>query len=233
MKKYYLLVSVLVFFILSCSKENESTPPFCDGTLTDLGTIYLNPNSISFIPYDGEESIYFKNENGDEIKFEPTYGLKQHLFLDNNFEITCDNGGKDYYKFRSERYAVSFKCTELNLEYYANLYTQNSSEYSVFVDEFVLNFLIPPTDNNTSYPLILNIITSFNGNEDLIKNEFESFDNYEFIDELELLNMTFNDVYKITDPENGSLLTELYFTKKYGVVGFKSESNIWVYSRSE
>lgn len=231
MKKYYILV--LVFFILSCSKENESKPPFCDGTLTDLGTIYLNPNSLSFIPYSGEESIYFKNENGDEVKFEPAFGPKQNVFLDNSFEITCDNGGKDYYEFRREQYSVSFKCTELNLEYYLSIFTHNSSEYSIFVDEFWLNFLIPPTDNDVSYPLILDIITSFNGNEDLLKNEFESFENYEFIDELELLNMTFNDVYKITDPENRSLLTELYFNKDYGVVGFKSESNIWVFNRSE
>ncbi len=231
MKKFYLFV--LVFFILSCSKENEIEPPFCNGTITELGIINVNPNSLSFIPYSGEENIYFRNENGDEVKFEPAFGPKKNVFQDNTFEITCDNGGVDYYKFIREQYAVSFKCIELNLEYYLNLYTHNSSIYPIFVDEFWLRLLIPPTENNISFPIFLNIITSFNGNEDLLKDEFESFDNYEFVDELELLNMTFNNVYKITDLENRSLLTELYFNKDYGVIGFKSESNIWVFNRFE
>ncbi|GJM33545.1 MAG: hypothetical protein DHS20C18_25460 [Saprospiraceae bacterium] len=222
---------------MACNKDDDTNPidisiP-CTNELIDLDTIRLNPESLEFIPYDGEESFYFKNNIGEEVKFEPLYPPISHSFRETDFELTCDDGDINNYVFTREQYAVSHKCTDLNLQFYLNVYSYNSSEYPQFVDKFTLIFHEPSLDNFIDTLIQLKVITSFKDEEELLGDEFDSYNQYEFKGEIELLDKTFNNVYKVIEPED-NLLTELYFSKEYGIVGFKDlEFRLWVFDRFE
>ena len=59
------------------------------------------------------------------------------------------------------------------------------------------------------------------------------YNNYEFLSEIKLLNKSFNAVYKVVEPKD-NLLTELYFNKEFGIVGFKDLNLVlWVFDRIE
>lgn len=222
---------------MGCSKDDDVMKAIeqiiCSDNIVDFNTIYLSPESIEFIPYNGEESIYFKNENGEEVKFEPLYPPISHSFIETEFELICEGGDMNHYIFTREQYAVSHKCESLNLQYYLNLYTYNSSQYPEFVDRFSLLFHEPALDNHIDTLIGLEIVTSFRDKEDLLAKEFTNYSNYEFVSEIKLLNKTFNEVYKVIEPED-NLLTELYFNKEYGIVGFKDLAlELWVFDRIE
>jgi hypothetical protein len=237
MKKIYLLFLMTPILFVGCSKDDDVSETIeqiiCNDSTVNFDTIYLSPESIGFIPYNGKESIYFKNENGVEVKFEPLYPPKSHSFRKTEFELICEGGDMNNYVFTREQYAVSHKCKDLNLQYYLNVYSKNSSQYPEFVDKFSLLFHEPALDNFIDTLIKLEIITSFREKEDLLTKEFANYGNYEFVSKIKLLNKTFNEVYKVIEPKD-NLLTEIYFNKEYGIVGFKDLAlKLWVFDRIE
>jgi hypothetical protein len=221
----------------SCDKDDDVIEiigqNICIDEIINFDTIHLSPESIGFIPYNGKESMYFKNVNGEEVKFEPLYPPISHSFRENEFELICDSGGLNNYIFTREQYAVSHKCEDLNLQYYLNVYSYNSSQRPEFVDKFSLLFHEPALDHNIDTLIKLEIITSYRNKEELLIEEFANYNNYEFLSEIKLLNKSFNAVYKVVEPKD-NLLTELYFNKEFGIVGFKDLNLVlWVFDRIE
>ncbi len=234
MKHIFILLSLIA---ISCSKVDE--PPQipkgahpCETDTIDLDTILLNPQSLEFIPYTGLESIYFKNTTGDEVKFEPLYPPKSHHFRKTDFDLICDEGKINNYTFVREQYTVSHICKKLNLKYYLNLYTYNSRQQPKFIDRFNFLFHEPSLDNKIDTAISLTIVANFKGNEIELGEEFQH-QNYEIFSALKILNKTFTNVYKVIEPKE-NLLTEIYFNKDFGLIGFKDlDSELWVFDRFE
>ncbi|MBK7096685.1 MAG: hypothetical protein IPH57_17085 [Saprospiraceae bacterium] len=92
------------------------------------------------------------------------------------------------------------------------------------------------TDNIIDTSTTLQILTSFKKNEELLGEEFKnltSFNNSSFKEKIVLNNKSFENVYCVLKSEN-KLLTELYFAKEIGLVGFKDlDSKLWVIDRIE
>ncbi len=238
MKRLNYVIFFAFCILISCSKNDDFGIQLineieCDSNLISLDTVLLTQESLDFIPYTGIESFYFKNELGYEVKFEPLSPPISHSFRNTNFELTCIDGEVNDYEFTREQYAVSHKCDELNLQYYLNLYTFNSKIDLLFVDKFSFIFHEPATDNFIDTLIKLNIITSFKENELYLENEFESYQNYELLNEITLISKTFNNVYRVIQPPE-NLLTELYFNKEFGLIGFKDLNfELWVFDRFE
>ena len=237
MKKIYFLILIGALSFGSCDNDDgiieEDDQNLCNDEITDFGTIYLSPESTDYIPYNGVENIYFKNVNGEEVKFKPLSPPISHFFMETEFELICENGDFNNYVFTREQYAVAHRCEDLNLQYYLNIYSYHSSQHPEFVDIFSLTFHEPALDNYIDTSINLAIITSFRNNEELLTEEFANYSNYEFVSEINLLNKTFNEVYKVNEPED-NLLTELYFNKEYGIIGFKDlDLELWVFDRIE
>lgn len=238
--KFLIFTITIVVSIYSCAIDDdvsiEPSLTFClscvDG-IVDLDTIFLSSESLGFIPYAGTENLIFKNEAGDEVVFEPLFGPVNQSIFSREFEVDCDEGGQNTYEFNRQQFAVSHKCEALNLQYYLNVLVFNSNEYPRFVDVFILNFHEPALDNLIDTVISLNVITDFKGNEVLLETEFEFYNDYEFVSEIELLDKTFTNVYQAIEPED-NLLTELYFNKANGIVGFKDlQMELWVFDRIE
>ena len=238
MNKIYGLTLLLAMSLMACSNDDAISNEMmngvpCSDAVVDLGTVLLHPEAVEFIPYTGEEDIYFKNESGAEVKFEPLYGPISHNFNEGDFELTCDDGSINNYVLSREQYSVSHKCEALNLQYYLNVYPNNSREHEAFIDLFSLVFHEPPTDYVIDTAINLNIITSYRGLEDLLSAEFIYYNYYELDSEIQLLGKTFYEVYKVIRPAS-NLLTELYYNKAFGIVGFKDlDLELWVFDRME
>ena len=236
--KFKLFNFTIVAFTLTlvgCGKTDEitnNTSIPCKNEIIDLGTVFLSPETLDFKCYSGKEKIYFKNDIGEEIMFEPLFGELSHSFNNWSFELECDEGDTNRYKFINEQYSVSFTCKVLNLNFYYNLYSFHSFKYPKFVEFCTLSLFETSLDNI----LDINIITSFKKNEELIALEFKnytSFNNFSFKEKIVLNNKSFENVYCVLKSEN-KLLTELYFTKEIGLVGFKDlDSKLWVIDRIE
>lgn len=240
MKNFKPLLFLFAISFFACSEDEIIVDPPeevvipCSDELFALDTILLSPETNEFLAYDGTEGIIFKNSEDKEIRFDPLSGSLRHVFREDDFELVCEDGSFNNYAFVREQYVVSHKCEDLNLQYYLNIYTVNSGEIPEFVDYFNLIFHEPALDNVIDTSISLGIITSFKGNEDLLSEEFSSSnDGYEILDKVELLDKSFNDVYRVIEPEENQL-TELYYNKEFGIVGFKDlESELWVFDRFE
>lgn len=239
MKKYYYLAAFFVILSLAaCQKDNDisvsnelSIP--CVKDKIELDTVFLDAKSLEIIQYTGKEQLFFKNKDGEEAVFKPLYGPKNRSFFPISFDRICENGGTNSYIFHRDQYAVGFECQKLNLRFYNNIYVTPSKKTEYFVDQFVLLFHAISTDFWIDTSIQLQIITSFKGNEQILSQEFNNINKYEFKNEIKLLDTTFTDVYRVIEP-NDNILTELYFNKKNGLIGFRDlDLNLWILDRIE
>lgn len=241
MKSAYKIFILSIPFLLSifaCAIDDdiiqteEEICISCFDGVTGLDTIFLDAETLAFIPYTGDETIFFKNAIGDEVKFEPLF-LPTHSFRMFDFEVDCDGVSQNFYEYTRDQYSVSHKCEALNLQYFLNVYTENSRNYPRFIDVFRMNFHEPTTDNIIDTVINLSIIPSYKGNQDLLSEEFLFYNNYEFASEFQLLDKTFSDVYTVIESED-NLLTTLHFNVENGIVGFKDlTQELWVFDRIE
>ena len=231
---FYLFPCFLIF--LSCSKDNDVAPvkPIipCTSETQDLGTILLEEESITYFPYTTEtERIRFKNEIGESVLFVPKYGPLNSLpvFTRFNHEFECEDGSMTSYISTIEQYAAHFSCEELDLNIGSNLLPISSFVCPLFRDRLRLQVYVDPNPPSTFVDslITMRIITHFRGNEEEFKNEME-FTDYDFLDEIKLLDRTFNNVYRTTRTDRLPL-TAMYFTKEEGVVAFMDlERVLWV-----
>ncbi len=239
MKKHYSLAAILVILSLAaCQKDNDTIVPNelsipCVKDKIELDTVFLDTKSLEFIQYTGEEQLFFKNKDGEEAVFKPLYGQKSHSFFPISFNRICENGDTNSYIFHRDQYAVGFECQKLNLRFFDNIYVIPSKETEHFVDNFNFLFHSKSTDSWIDTFILLEVITSFKGNEQILNQEFNNINKYELKNEIKLLDTTFTDVYRVIKP-NDNILTELYFNKKKGLVGFRDLNlNLWVLDRIE
>lgn len=239
MKKHYSLAAILVILSLAaCQKDNDMNVPNelsipCVKDKIELDTVFLDTKSLEFIQYTGKEQLFFKNKDGEEAVFKPLNGQKKHFYFPINFNRMCEDGGTNSYFYPREQFSVGFECQNLNLRFYDNLYVFPSNETEHFVDN--LNFLFHSTSTDSAIDtfILLEVITSFKGNEQILNQEFNNINKYELKNEIKLLDTTFTDVYRVIKP-NDNILTELYFNKKNGLVGFRDlDLNLWVLDRIE
>jgi hypothetical protein len=235
MRYFTHLISITLLF--SCSKEAPVVPPIndlaCEEGVINLGVIELDTVSVSFVPYTGEETLVFKNANGDEARFVPLYTSLNHSFFLNDFDLVCMTGDTNHYEFNREQYAVSKKCEALNLQFYLNVYTQESFQLPIFYDIFSLNLHSPPLDFRIDTAVAISFVTSMKGNIAIPfePDYYSSF--YEFTLDTTLLNAQFQDVYFTRKPA-GSLLPSLFFTKTSGIIAFQDLHDImWIFDHTE
>lgn len=234
--------SLLIIFILgsilqSCSEEEMSLTPLneleCVSGLTDFDTVRLDPISIGFVPYNGNETIVFKNSLGNEVKFKPLYGALKHSYYNDEFELACMSGDSNYYEFNREQFAVSKKCEALNLQFFLNVYTQHSYLMPIFFDQFSLLLHSPPLDNIIDTSISIRIVTSLKGNFELLDLHPNFTDTYSFTADTTLLEVNFQNVYFSNNSAN-ALLPSLFFTKDLGMIAFQDLNMVlWVFDRIE
>ena len=205
----------------------------CITGLTDFDTVWLDPISIEFVSYTGEETMVFKNALGHEVKFEPLYGALKHSFYNDEFEIPCMGGDTNYYEFNRDQFAVSKKCEALNLQFFLNVYTQYSYPMPLFFDQFSLLLHTPTMDQIIDTAISIRVVTSLKGNGELLDLYPNFTDTYKFTPDTTLLQVNFQNVYFSTK-SGMDLLPSLFYTKELGMVAFQDlDGMMWVFDRIE
>ncbi len=238
MYKFILFIILIFLSVLqSCSEDELTLPPLneleCVSGLTDFDTVKLDPISIGFVSYTGNETIVFKNDLGHEVKFEPLYGALKHSYHNDEFELQCTSGDTNYYEFNRDQFAVSKKCEALNLQFYLNVFTQYSYSMPLFYDLFSLLLHSPPLDHIIDTAISISIVTSLKGNAELLDLHPNFTDTYNFTADTTLLQVNFQNVY-FSNNSTITLLPSLFFTKELGMVAFQDLDDVlWVFDRIE
>lgn len=234
-KVFWIVLIALTIHLQSCSDEGPATPQGieCAEEVITLGTIHLDPGSHPFVSYTGEEILVFKNDLGDEVRFEPMNNFLNHIFFESWFELLCESGDSNIYMAKREIYNFSKRCDVLDLSLLMSISPVHSQELPLFNDEFNLYLY-------GSYPHLfldtsvhINITTSLRGN-DKFSNPIR-FIGYKngFVTDTVLLNVPIHNAYYTIKPPD-KLLRSIFYTKEQGLVAFHDlEDVMWVLDRFE
>ncbi len=235
MIKYRWLLGILVTILFSCKDEVLVGPDAiqCESDAIDLGTVSLDPESVSYVSYTGNEVIIFKNEVGDEVRFEPPQLQLNHLWLNTGFNLLCMSGDTNKYILLKELYSFSKECESLDLRMSLTIFPQNSRDIPLFNDELNLYLHGGLSNNFFDSTISLNITTSLRGNEDFSDALLIVGYKYGFASDTSLLNIPFQNVHYTIKPA-GRILRSIFYTKEHGLVAFQDlNDRLWVFDRIE
>lgn len=212
--KYFLVF--LTMFTFSNCRLNKCPPD------EKTGSIELDSSTRAFNPYVGDEHLFFKNQDGEEIELYAPDGLTEsidHLC----YEVTCTEvefgspSSCNYYDAESNR--INFVNDEQELLFDLALFSEVlRQDETLFFDEVRMG---------------LSTIDAFGSASTVSKIRFtEPYDSSELnIQEW----LTFEpEVYDFSDVYvyEGEFLS-FYYTKEMGLVGFELDSDIWWLDRIE
>ncbi len=240
----FLIVTFLCFLVMlgACKKDDSIGDTIsnieCEVDTIDIGHVFVDSVSLNMIPYRREgELIFYKNQEGEEIKFQPRYQLSPVLqaYYSTPFTLICENGNENQYKFAREQFGIPYSSFESNIEFSLRLYPHYSMRKPIFADKFHIQLftLVEGTTHNIEFTLEFEYIVYLRGNDSEQEEDFGITKDYELFPNVTLLNKTFTNVYKVTQSEERGL-TELYYNKEFGIVAFKDlDFNLWVFDRFE
>lgn len=197
-----ILIPSLLLLFSNCKKEPD------EGKF--LGEIRFTQDELSYFPYKENDSLVFKNAQGDSnvyhiINIEkgvyPLYekpnDVRSDYYLMENIQIVFD----DY--------------NNAGIKQLIHGYKQHGSQPTYISSRFS-----PPnlTNNDSTYKIFHSYMDS---------NKFcTSSDVYH--SSISILNNTYNDVYELKNSyqyfQNSDILQSIYYAKNVGIVGFKTKS---------
>jgi hypothetical protein len=202
--RLYIYTVASVFFITiffsGCGPKSITTP-----------AENLNPNSLNWIPFGGDEDISFVYDTN-----EITYSATGKEIYFENLRYKTDQGGffdgqKDYYAdFERQSLTFESESTPYFISYFLEHNKSDQGDWDIFK---------VAVGDGDYYKNELKIVTyesdSYNKGED-----------YSFKESLVLNGVEFNDVYYKKQDRRPF---ELYYTKDQGVIAFKvSATELWV-----
>lgn len=200
-----MLAGVLLYFFAGCGPTKE-----------DTGIEALSESSASWIPFTGDESVTFVT---DSIAMEFTGQGKQSIF--ENTLYSSDQSGfftvqKDYYA-DLEKQTLQFNSQETPylINYYLQKYKGESGTWdilrvSIADDQFYKNEI------------------------KIVVYETDKFDKGEIFSYSSSMNLGGQVYDSVFFHKQESRPFELYYTKKYGIVGFKLSANeLWTLKLDE
>ena len=211
---------LIVFFLLIFVLQSCST---CGPDIL-LGRFDLAEESVRFVPYTGNETLVFTDNEGKEHKLNSPKG-KKVTQTTLKVKTTCDEGliNKQHLYYRIQREEVAF-CDEFNNQLFytdlTTLFEDNKNLDSIAIYDFLL------VDSG--------INGEFNGQIKIITKERQNYvSSYhkdiwhcsEFIGDTIIYGREFKNVYK----GNVNLNRNIYYNWEKGVIAFEiSETTYWV-----
>jgi hypothetical protein len=210
----------------SCD-SSVSYDPFYFCEYRNLGDVFLLTDSRGHLKYMCSliRNVIFENNSGDEISFGIESIATQYA---TQWSEPCPGNAEKSILFcaaNEEAMAVLIN-DSLKMEFRIMLIVENRDENVPLDDRDRLFITVPKkADFGTSYSLILSYYIKRG-------NIYESFnDRYQFAGELELNGNTYRDVTYVI-PSEGSGDSEIYYTEKYGIVGFRDGKGVlWTFVR--
>ena len=211
----------------SCDSSISYNPSFiCD--YINLGNYFLLPETKQQSKYMCSliVSVTFENEKGDEITFQKTAFAGQYA---TQWSEICDNNLDKSILFCSSNEEATAILTNdsLGLEFRIMLIIDTRDEDKMGNDRDRLYITVPKiTDFGNYYFLVLSYY---------IKRGYvyESFNpEYIYEEQFELNGETYPDVTYFKPSEDDDNRMEIYYSAKYGIIGFRDEKGVlWIFKR--
>lgn len=218
--KYLIVFIVLIAITATFFSCKTTCPPD-----KKIGDILLAPESLTYIPYTGDEKLIFKNDAGDEVVFTSTGFSKEKNRVSIHkicTEVKFDGkstyeyyegGNKSIVFFANNKYA-------LNIGIFTNTLRP---EQELFYDQMRV-------DLNTEGTVgTFDLITKVRFTESHEDSEFYILNPVVNIDSITLGNTTYHDVLASKSEEFG----QIFYTKEKGLVGFYDWSVLYHLDRIE
>jgi hypothetical protein len=226
--------------IVNCipSEYELSDFTYCDSTVNynpsficgyeNLGEIFLLPETRRQSKYMCSlmSTVTFENNNGDELTFQKTAYAAQYA---TQWSEPCDdNPEKSKLLCASNEEATAILQNDsLNLEFRIMLIVDTRDADSIQNDRDRLFITVPKqADFGVYYILVLSYyINRVNG--------YKPFNpSYLFEEQFELRGVIYPDVTYFIPTEEGDTRMEIYYSVKYGIVGFRDRNGVlWTFKK--
>lgn len=223
MIRFFNGIVLIVLFGLGC--KDESTESCMD---VSFGQVQVDPGDKIHLPYQGNETLVFKDSLGQELSFDAQLSFNPYFLdaIDSITEGPCAGKAVAYGKL--EHTSFSFKNdslgSRLTLSHY--VYYELDEDQPIFYDILSCSYFKPGQTFPYFLPSIYTV-TDERGND---LSQYFIYEHYQFVDEINLLSKTFSDVYIGSGMEQSAV----YFNLEFGFVGFKEEAGtLWVLDRIE
>lgn len=218
-----LIIIISILFIHSCKKDSIR---LCGEEF--LGEMFLLESSRNSIPYNENSNLFFNDSLGNEILFEVDMNNLGYEVWDSDFSMQCehDPSQQKVYEVIHDvyRYYITDKSDSLNIRFLIHLSADPSRDpFTVDSVSDRLHVHRRSKYDTISYASNLQIIVN---PRNMRENEVDWFQKP--VEELQLLDKTFNDVYI-------SLLdSNEYYNYESGLIAFKDwDGKLWVLDRVE
>ena len=220
---YILIIIISILFIHSCKKDSIS---LCGEEF--LGEMYLLESSRNSIPYNENSNLFFQDSLGNEILFEVDMNNRGYEVWDGHFSMQCEHDPTQQKVygviFDDYRYYLIDKSDSLNIRFLIELSVSASSDpFTIDTVSDRLHIHRSSKYDTVSYASNLQIIVN---PRNMPENEVDWFEKP--VEELQLLDKTFNDVYI------SNLDSNEYYNYESGLIAFKDwDGKLWVLDRVE
>jgi uncharacterized protein YrzB (UPF0473 family) len=224
MKTHIIKLSALLLSISLSSCE-------CEPSVL-LGEVYLTETSLDSFPYNGNETLIFINQDGEETKFygENSIETKPRTIT---AKIICSNGVFDYSDeyYESEMETVTFLDQDGIQRFYADLKVGIDEPTFGTDDILFFDYLnIHSTNNNDFNFGQIFLIVDERGNQVDVDQQFFHDSYSKFIGDTILYEKSFEDIYQSTDDHK----TSVFFNYSEGIVAYSiTDSTYLVLDRIE
>lgn len=231
------LVLSLIFFS-GCQKQEEACP-----VQTDLGFIELAPASFSFVPYDMNETLIYRNEEGEELRFSHFLTIQQDRFTqlvgnlrcransEETSEVRIDGGMVERWFTAPNGLQIRYSLQVSFLLFPPPLTVAEASEWKDFYDVFNCQVFRYSNDmQEVNETCSFSVVADYREGPPL-RESYEWMNDHQYFPEVTVGGQTFQEVYA---PSECAFYSDLYYTKEQGVVSFRdTDGQLWLLDRVE
>ena len=219
------LFLLIICSYCACRNDNECVD-------VDYGRQYLSEASYASFAYNGGETLFFKDSNGNEMKFRliPEIPVYPHYRIYEQEVIEGSCAGKMKVKTEGQSLGVNIICDSLDYSifYFHSVSSILQGTSPIYFDVMYADaFKFIASGNPNNYYVPLTALLDLRGNDALLDTIKER---HEYTESITLNGKAFDKVYYNILP-NGSAI---YFSYAMGFVAFKDGNNpLWVLDRIE
>ena len=218
--KYLIIIAIFIAIVFSFVSCHTTCPPD-----EKIGDISLDPESLTYIPYTGEEKLIFKNSAGEEAVFTTSGFSKEKnrvsvhkLCTEVKFDGKStyqyyEGGGKSIVFFSDKNYA-------LNIGIYTDIIRP---EQELFYDKMMVSL------NKEGSIGTFQLVTKIRFSEPYDESEIYINSPVIEMDSITLGDTTYYDVLASKPEEFG----QIFYTKEKGLIGFNDWSEQYYLDRIE
>jgi len=229
----FFLIIVLALIIYSCKEKEDIYPDWgtdveCQPAIQFKDTVRLSDKSLEYIEFWKNQAIIYKNEDGEEMRFDNSSGINRSFFS-GFIQEKCKGLFPNRFFVPMESTFCTYQGYYFNMNLSANVTLSPSLESFYVVD--INSAVISSSNFQQPFQLFVNLPTSFQGiTEQEYLNTNANITPYVSLDSITFYGKKYFNVLKmnITWQNNA----EMYISKEHGVLAFKDDKNVlWVWNR--